>query len=126
MSDAKRFKALCLCAAACVAALVMTTCEIRLRGDDDQALSLTSLAQQSDPMTSKLEQCRAVKHDERDAILKCQRLWAEKRREFLGDVSGPSLGAESGRPATGSLPPVSRKDESRLPSTYVAIPAQSE
>lgn len=106
MSDAKRFKVLCLCATACVAALVVTSCEIRLRGDDHQAGSLTSLGQHAEPMAAKLEQCRMVEYEQRDAVLECQKLWAEQRGQFLGEMSAPPLGAESGTSSSGSSAPV--------------------
>ncbi|WP_407154782.1 putative entry exclusion protein TrbK-alt [Bradyrhizobium sp. STM 3557] len=125
MSDARRFKVLCLCATACVAALVVTSCEIRLRGDDRQVGSPTSLAQHFEPMAAKLEQCRTVKYEQKDALLACQELWAEKRRRFLEQMRGPSLSPGDGTPSAGS-PPVPRKDESRLPSDYAAIPAEGE
>jgi conjugative transfer region protein TrbK len=126
MSGFNPCKALSLCLTACVAMLVVAACAIPLRGDDDQARSPASLVQQSDPIATKLEQCRTVNYDQKDDLLQCQQLWAEKRRRFLGEMRGSSLRPEGRIPSTGSLSPGPRKDESRLPSGYPAIPAQSE
>jgi conjugative transfer region protein TrbK len=126
MRRSNTFKAWSVGVTVCVAALMIAACVIRLRSDDDQAGSSTSLAQQAKPMATQLEQCRTVKYEEKDALLECQKLWAEKRRQFLDEMSGSSLGPESGTPTTGSLPLVPRKDGSRLPSNYPAVPAQSE
>lgn len=126
MSGFNTFKALSLCLTACVATLVVAACAIPLRGDDDQAGSPTSLVQQSEPMATKLKQCRTVKYEQKDALLECQKLWTEQRRQFMGQMGGSSLRPGGGTPSIGSLPALPRKDESRLPSGYPAMPAQSE
>ena len=104
--------------------LVVAACAIRLRGDESETQSPPSLALKSDPMAEKLEQCRTVKTDQKDALLECRKIWAEKRRQFLGQKNAVTrLGSEPGNAGSS---PVLPKDESRLPSTSPTIPQQSE
>jgi conjugative transfer region protein TrbK len=109
-------------AAALVAVLVVAACAIRLRGDESDTETRRSLAPKSDSMAAKLEQCRTVSSEQRDALVECQKIWAEKRRQFFGQ-SGSSTRSEA--KARSSFP-VSPKDESRLPSGYPFLPGQSE
>ncbi|MGY8665347.1 putative entry exclusion protein TrbK-alt [Bradyrhizobium sp. UFLA05-109] len=109
-----------------LAVLVVVACTIRLHGDQDQALSESPIAQESSEATaSKLEQCRTVKYDEKDALLACRKLWDEKRREFFGFARGSS-GARISDTNPDATSTLRGKDESRLPSGYPSIPNNDE
>lgn len=102
-------------AAAVLVVLVVGACAIRLRGDEDQSNSSAPADQVSDPQVVKLAQCRSVTYEQKDALSECRKVWAEKRRQFLGAASGsPSEGSAQER-ALLFVPP---KDESRLPPSY--------
>lgn len=77
-------------AAVVLAALIVVACTIRLRGEDNQAPSDTSMDRASDPMAEGLEQCLSVAADQPEVLTECQKVWAEKRREFLGGASPSS------------------------------------
>ncbi|MCK1715264.1 putative entry exclusion protein TrbK-alt [Bradyrhizobium sp. 143] len=73
-----------------LAILVVMACAIRLHGDQDQALSEAWIAQgSSEAVAPKLEQCRTVEYDHKDALLACRKLWDEKRRDFFGFAADP-------------------------------------
>lgn len=112
--------------AAMLAVLVVVACTVRLRGDQDQALSEASVAQgSSGPTASKLEQCRTVEYEQKDALSACRKLWGEKRREFFGSGRGSS-GARISETNPDATLPLRGKDESRLPSGYPSIPSSEE
>jgi len=105
--------------AALLVVLVVAACAIRLRGDEEQINSSASADQISDPLATKLAQCRSVTYDQKDALSECRKAWAEKRRQFLGQkAQAPSGG---GPPQAGSPLFIAPKDESRLPSGYPPI-----
>ena len=97
--------------------LVVGACAIRLRGDEDQSNSSSPADQASDPLPTKLAQCCSVTYEQKDALSKCRKVWAEKRRQFLGQKAAPGSPSEATAPEGSSLfvPP---KDESRLPPGY--------
>ena len=101
--------------AALLIVLVVAACAIRLRGDEEQINSSASADQISDPLTTKLAECRSVTYDQKDALSECREAWAEKRRQFLGQ--------KAPAPPSGGPPSlfVAPKDESRLPSGYPPI-----
>ncbi|HJP67853.1 MAG TPA: putative entry exclusion protein TrbK-alt [Sphingomicrobium sp.] len=109
-------------AAVLVVVLIVAACAIRLRGDESDTESPRPLAPKSDWTAAKLEQCRTVSSEQRDVLLECQRMWAEKRCQFFGQ-SGSSAHPEAKARSSSPVPP---KDESRLPSGYPFLPAQSE
>jgi conjugative transfer region protein TrbK len=117
-----RLERLTTLAAILIAVLVVAACAIRLRGDESETQSPALLAPKSDPMAAKLEQCRTVSSAQREAFLECQKIWAEKRRQFFGQ-NGSSTPQETRERSPFPVPP---KDESRLRSGYPSIPAQSE
>ena len=98
---------------------VVVACAIRLRGDEEQINSSASADQISDPLATKLAQCRSVTYDQKDALSECRKAWAEKRRQFLGQKAQAPSG--DGPPQAGSPLFVAPKDESRLPSGYPPI-----
>jgi conjugative transfer region protein TrbK len=105
--------------AALLVVLVVAACAIRLRGDEEQINSSASADQISDPLATKLAECRSVTYDQKDALSECRKAWAEKRRQFLVQKTpAPSV---SGPPQAGSSLFVAPKDESRLPSGYPPI-----
>jgi len=99
--------------------LVVAACAIRLRGGDEQTSTSASADVTSDPLATKLAECRSVTYEQKDARSECRKAWAEKRRQFLGQKApAPSGGAP---PQAGSPLFVAPKDESRLPSGYRPI-----
>jgi len=70
--------------------LVIAACTIHLRGDDNQASSVTSMDQAVDPLAAKLQQCRSVTSEQPEILADCRKVWAEKRRQFLGQTSQTS------------------------------------
>jgi conjugative transfer region protein TrbK len=108
--------------------LVVAACAIKLRDDEDQISALPS-AREVDPLAAELARCRTVTAEQTDALEECRRVWAEQRRQFLGqsktrsrtshpDNNAPNMGV----PASGP-----RKDESRLPQGWPSIsPSENE
>ncbi|MGY4430895.1 conjugative transfer region protein TrbK [Bradyrhizobium sp. F1.13.1] len=120
-----RFERLPILVAVCLTVLVVAACAVRLRGDDSAAQSSASLAAKPDPTAAKLEQCRTVTYEQREALLECEKIWAERRNQFLGKSgSGDPLDSGRGTAPFSSAPP--RKDESRVPSLSPSIPSRSE
>lgn len=119
-----RYERLTVTLAAGLAVLVVTACAIRLRGDDSAPQSSESLATDQ-VAAAKLKQCRSVTYEQKEALLECQRIWAEQRSRFLG---GSKLldGSKSIAGTAPSSSAVPRKDESRLPSGSPSMPSQSE
>lgn len=120
-----RFERLPVAAAAGLAVLLVAACAIRLRTDESATQSSVSQASKPDVTAAKLEQCRTVTYEQKDALLECQKIWAEQRNQFLGG----SRAIDGSDSRTGAAPfpsPVPRKDESRLPSGFSSIPSQSE
>ncbi|WP_377828119.1 putative entry exclusion protein TrbK-alt [Bradyrhizobium lupini] len=120
-----RFERLPMAVAVSITVLAVAACAIHLRGDDSATQSSASLAAKPDPTAAKLEQCRTVTYEQREALLECQRIWAERRSQFLGK-SGSVNGSDSNARTAPFSPPVPHKDESRLPSLSPSIPSQSE
>ena len=127
MSARSRLDRLSMVAGVAVMVLVVAACAIKLRGDEDQISALPS-AQEVDPLAAELARCRTVTSEQKDALAECRRIWAEQRRQFLGqsktpptshlDDSAPNIGV----PALGP-----RKDKSRLPQGWPSIsPSESE
>jgi len=99
--------------------LVVAACAIRLRGDEDQTSAAASADVTSDPLATKLGECRSVTSEQKDALSQCRKAWAEKRRQFLGQKT-PPLPDSAPRQAGSSLF-VTPKDATRLPSGYPPI-----
>lgn len=107
-------------AAVVLVVFVVAACAIRLRGDEGQISTSVSADVTPDPLATKLAECRSVTYEQKDALSECQRAWAEKRRQFLGQKApAPSDGGPP--PQAGSSLFVAPKDESRLPSGYPPI-----
>ncbi|MGY3621572.1 putative entry exclusion protein TrbK-alt [Bradyrhizobium sp. USDA 10063] len=120
-----RFKRLPMAVAIGLAVLVVAACAIRLRGDESATQSSASLALKGNAMAAKLEQCRTITYEQKEALLDCQKIWAAQRSQFLRG-SEPSNNSDSGAGPAPVSSPRARKDESRLPPGYSSLPGQSE
>ena len=118
--NTKTLERLLALAAVVLVVLVVAACAIRLRGDEDQTSPTASADVTSDPLATKLRECRSVTYEQKDALSECRKAWAEKRRQFLGQK--PSAPPESGPSQAGSSLFVAPKDERRLPPGYPPIP----
>jgi conjugative transfer region protein TrbK len=107
-------------AAVLLVVLVVAACAIRLRGDEEGPNPTASADVTSDPLSTKLAECRSVTYEQKDALSECREAWAEKRGQFLGRKT-PALTDVGPRQAGSSLF-VAPKDESRMPSGYPSIP----
>ncbi|MGY8682580.1 putative entry exclusion protein TrbK-alt [Bradyrhizobium sp. UFLA05-153] len=116
-----RFDHIPIGAAALLLAVAVGACAFQLRGGADQTAAAASATQESDPLASKLGQCRTVNYEQKDALLECRKVWAEKRRQFLSQREGSARQVIDGASANSPIPP-SPKDESRLPSGYPSVP----
>ena len=72
-------------AAVALVVLIVAACAFRLRDDENQNTSATSF-QASDPLATKLAECRSVTYEQKDALSECRKAWAEKRRQFVGQT----------------------------------------
>ena len=107
-------------AAVALIGLVVAACAIRLRGDEGQSSTPASTDVASDPLATKLAECRSVTYEQKDALSECRKAWAEKRRQFLGQKA-PAASDTGAAQAGGSSLFVAPKDESRLPSGFPPI-----
>ncbi|WFU45030.1 putative entry exclusion protein TrbK-alt [Bradyrhizobium sp. CB82] len=103
-----------LVGAALLLAAAVGACAIQLRSGEDEAAAPTSTSQETDPLASKLAQCRTVNYEQRDDFIECRKIWAEKRRQFLSQRKEAVRQSGDGASSSGSIV----KDESRLPSGY--------
>ena len=103
-----------MAAAMLLVVFIVAACAIRLRDDGNQTPSAASTAEESNPLTSKLAECRFVTSEQKDALSECRKAWAEKRRQFLGKT--PSESSDNGAPRAASSLFVPPKEEDRLRS----------
>ena len=115
----RAFERLPTLAAVLLVVLVVAACAIRLRGDEGQTNATASGEMPADSLTTKLAECRSVTYEQKDALSECRKVWAEKRRQFLGQQDLRPSG--SGSPQAGSSLFIAPKDESRLPSGDPAL-----
>src|SRR5712692_7593026 len=129
MNARSRLDRLSIVAGVAVMVLVVAACAIKLRDDKGQASSASPASEDPNPLAAELARCRRVTPEQTDALEECRRIWAEQRRQFLGQSKTPSPttrtndGASNiGVPALGP-----RKDKSRLPRGWPSIsPSESE
>ncbi|HAO41150.1 MAG TPA: hypothetical protein DEA80_16455 [Afipia sp.] len=119
MSDFNAFKTLSL-SATVVAVVLAATCTIHLRNDDNQPQPATSVAGEPNPVAAELERCRSIGYEQRDKLTECRKVWAEQRRQFLGQNRNPA------RPDPDATPSATVKDQSRLPSGLFPAPQATE
>jgi conjugative transfer region protein TrbK len=105
-------------------ALAIAACTIPLRGGEEQAKMLEPNVMPADPLAAKLAECRSVTYEQKDALTECQKAWAEKRRQFLGQNARPP--SDSRATQAGSSLFVAPKDESRVPSSFPSIQQNGE
>jgi len=109
--------------------LAVAACAIKLRGDEEQISSALSASPDADPLAAELARCRRVMPEQTDALEACRRLWAEHRRQFLGQskTPAPTVHPTDNAPNIGFLTPGLKKDRSRLPQGWPSIsPSKSE
>src|SRR5712692_6588185 len=111
MSARSRLDRLSIVAGVAVMVLVVAACAIKLRDDEDQ-FSASPSAQEVDPLAAELVRCRTVTPEQKDALAACRRIWAEQRRQFLGQSKAPAPTAHPNDNAPNGQPPASspRKD----------------
>ena len=115
-----KLKRLPTMAAVVLLVLVVAACAIRLRDDEDQTNSSQPADRTSDPLATKLAECRSVTSEQKDALAECRKAWAENRRHFLGR-NAPSASPDSGPPQEGPSLFVPPKDQSRRSPGYPPI-----
>ena len=103
-------------AAVVLVVLVVAACAIRLCGDERQTLSAAPADQASDPLATKVADCRFVTYEQKDALSECRKAWAEKRRQFLGQKASPASSDDRTPQESPSL--FVPKDDSRLSPRY--------
>jgi conjugative transfer region protein TrbK len=98
--------------------VTVAACAIGLRGDEE--LTEPAISEMtSDPLATKLRECRAVTYEQKEALSECRKAWAAQRGQFLGQKApAPS---DSGSPQAGSSLFVAPKDEGRSPSANPPI-----
>ena len=102
-------------AALAIVAVIVAACVIRLRDNEGQAQSNAPVGSPSDQLARKLEHCRSVRYEQKNEFAECQKIWAEKRGQFLRQKSGPPVwGDQSNAPGLSS--PASGNDEGRVRS----------
>src|SRR5258707_6532872 len=123
MSARSRLDRLSMVAGVAVTVLVVAACAIKLRDDEDQTSSASSVSTDADPLAAELARCRRGTPEQTDALEACRGIWAEQRRQFLGQSKSPTPSTRTndsapniGFPALGP-----RKDQSPLPQDYPSI-----
>lgn len=119
MSDFKAFKALSLGVIFFVVALA-AACTIHLRDDDNLRQPATSVVREPDPVAAEFERCRSIGYEQQDRLAECRKVWADQRRQFLGQNRNPA------RPDLDATRSPSVKDQSRLSSGLLPNPMQTE
>jgi conjugative transfer region protein TrbK len=115
----KKLERLSTLAAVVLVVLVVAACAVRLRGDEGQRDTPASDDVTSDPLATKLAECRSVTSEQKDALSGCRKAWAEKRRQFLGRKAPAA--SDAGPSQAGSSLFVAPKDESHLPAGYPPV-----
>jgi conjugative transfer region protein TrbK len=94
--------------------LIVAACAIRLRDDGNQTASATSSDRASDPLATKLAECRSVTSEQKVALSECRKAWAEKRRQFLGQTPPTSSESAASHGASPLSMPSEHDSEPRL------------
>jgi conjugative transfer region protein TrbK len=129
MNARSRLDRLSMVTGVAVMVLFVAACAIKLRGDEEQTSSASPGSQEADPLAAELARCRRVTPEQTDALEACRRIWAEQRRQFLGQSKPPtpSTRTNDGAPNIGVPALGPRKDKSRLPQGWPSIsPSESE
>jgi conjugative transfer region protein TrbK len=129
MSAHDRLDRLSIVAGVAVMVLIVAACAIKLRDDEDRISSASPASEDPNPLAAELARCRSVTPEQKDALEACRRVWAEQRRQFLGQSKTPSPTSHPDDSAPNIRFPASgpRKDKSRLPQGWPSIsPSESE
>lgn len=118
MSEFNAFKALSVGATVCIGALA-AACTIHLRGDESFPETAASVAQKNEPAAAELERCRTISYEQQDKLRECRKIWAEKRRQFLGQQGDVAVDPSR---LDSEYPPAALKDQSRLPTGLLPTP----
>jgi conjugative transfer region protein TrbK len=124
-----RLDRLSIVAGVTVMVLVVAACAIKLRDDEEQASPALPASEDPNPLAAELARCRTVTSEQKDALAECRRIWAEQRRQFLGQSKTPTPPGllNDNAPNIRFPAPGPRKDESRLPQGWPSIsPSESE
>ena len=105
---------LAMMAAMMLVVLIVTASAIRLRDDGNQTASTSSFDQASDPLASKLAECRSVTSEQKEALWECRKAWAERRRQFLKPASPTSQEGGTSQGKSPLLIPSEHDSGSRL------------
>ena len=119
MSDLKAFRALSAGVTIFVVVLA-AACTIHLRDGDNQPQPASSVIGEPDAVPTELERCRSISYEQPDRLAECRKIWAEQRRQFLGQNSNLA------RPAPDATPSASIKDQSRVPLGLFPAPQPTE
>ncbi|QOZ36962.1 putative entry exclusion protein TrbK-alt [Bradyrhizobium sp. CCBAU 53421] len=111
MTDVRAFKALSLLTT--IGLVAVAACTIQLRGRVESG-SAPKAEQRTDAANADLVRCRGVTPEETAGYRRCQQIWAENRRRFLGGKDG--VVTPSRDDSTNSIP--AQKDQSRIPQGY--------
>ncbi|MCC8969810.1 putative entry exclusion protein TrbK-alt [Bradyrhizobium brasilense] len=111
MTDVKAFKVLSLLTT--IGLVAVAACTIQLRGRDESR-SAPKAERRTDAANADLVHCRGVTPEETEGYRRCQQIWAENRRRFLGKKDGA---VAPGHDDSASSTPVP-KDQSRIPQGY--------
>ena len=101
-------------AAMMLVVLIVAACAIRLRDDENKTTSATPFDQASDPLATKLAECRSVTSEQKEALSECRKAWAEKRRQFLGQTSPTSSESATSHGASPLFIPPKNNGEPKL------------
>src|SRR5215471_18433919 len=110
-----------------VMVLVVAACAIKLRDDEQQASFASPVSENPNPLAAELARCRSVTPEQKDALDACRRVWAEQRRQFLGqrEIPSPTSHPNDAAPNIGFSAPGQRNDKNQLPQAS-PFPPKSE
>ena len=123
MTAHRRRDRLSIVAGFAVMVLVVAACAIKLRDDEQQASFASPVSENPNSLVTELARCRSVTPEQKDALEACRRIWAEQRRQFLGQSKTlPSSHPEESAPNIGFPAPGQRKDTNQLPQGSPSTP----
>jgi|tagenome__1003787_1003787.scaffolds.fasta_scaffold20960499_2 conjugative transfer region protein TrbK len=117
--DMKTFEQIPSLAAVLLVVLTVAACAIRLRGDEVPTNTAVGSDIASDPLVTKLRECRLMTDQQNDTLAECRKLWAEQRRRFLGQKA--SALPDNANSKVGPSLFIAPKDESRLRSGHPSL-----
>ena len=106
-----------------VMVLVVAACAIKLRDDEQQASFASPVSENPNSLVTELARCRSVTPEQKDALEACRRVWAEQRRQFLGQSKTlPSSHPEDSAPNISIPAPGQPRNQNQLPLRLPSIP----